>query len=61
MDHSEVSHLFVLHALISSDCVYSGAWLVASAFMAFAFGSEIIQGLSLAAETPYERIHHRQE
>jgi hypothetical protein len=37
---------------VSADCRYSGAWLVSSAFMIFAFGSEILHGLTLAAGAP---------
>jgi hypothetical protein len=37
---------------VYADFRYSGAWLVSSAFMSVAFGSEILQGLSLAAGAP---------
>lgn len=40
------------YVFVCANLKYSGAWLVSSAFMSFAFGSELLQGLSLAAAEP---------
>lgn len=42
---------YIYYVLVYTNLRYSGAWLVASVFMFVTFGSEILQGLSLAAGT----------
>jgi hypothetical protein len=49
---SQSKFFYVFHGLVCADFRYSGAWLVASACMVFAFGREILEGLSLAAGLP---------
>jgi hypothetical protein len=40
---------YIFHVLVCTNFSDSGAWLVASAFMSFGLGGEMLQGLSLAA------------
>jgi hypothetical protein len=55
LDHPKVSVSQLFYCEFVSDDLLSGAWLVVPSYLIYVFGSEILQGLEIAAGLPYKK------